>query len=138
MCLYSQMLERLRQEDCFGASKGNIVETPISKKEKKLGVVEQICNPSLQRQKHEDCKLGANPDNLTLETKYKHKRAEGMAQEAEYAWCSWLTPVILTTQEAEIRRMQVKASLGKKLRPYLKKTQTKKVWWSGLRGRAPA
>jgi uncharacterized membrane protein YidH (DUF202 family) len=29
------------------------------------------------------------------------------------AWCRWLTPVILTTQEAEIRRIMVRSHLGK-------------------------
>jgi hypothetical protein len=43
-------------------------------------------------------------------------------------------PVILVTQEAEIRRFE--ASLGKWfLRPYLKKHLTKKGWWSGSRHR---
>jgi hypothetical protein len=38
-----------------------------------------------------------------------------------------LTPVILATQEAEIRRIMVQSQLGKKFkRPYLEKTQHKK------------
>jgi hypothetical protein len=40
------------------------------------------------------------------------------------AGCWWLTPVILATQEAEIRRIVV---LGKQFwRPYLEKTHHKK------------
>jgi hypothetical protein len=39
----------------------------------------------------------------------------------------WLTPVILATQEAEIRRIGFKAIIGKELtRPYLEKTHHKK------------
>jgi hypothetical protein len=39
-------------------------------------------------------------------------------------------PVILATQEAEVKRIAVR-SLGKKFkRPYLKKPITKKDWWS--------
>jgi hypothetical protein len=46
------------------------------------------------------------------------------------------TPVILATEEAEIRRMWFEASLGKQLaRPYLKKSHHKKGWWSGSRYR---
>jgi hypothetical protein len=48
----------------------------------------------------------------------------------------WLTPVILATQEAEIRRTKVLSSPGKKFeRPYLEKTDHKKGWWSGSRCR---
>jgi hypothetical protein len=40
----------------------------------------------------------------------------------------WLAPVILATQEAEIRRIGFKASLGKQfVRPFLKKPHHKKV-----------
>jgi hypothetical protein len=39
--------------------------------------------------------------------------------------CLWLTPIILATQEAEIRRIE--ASLGKQVkRPYLEKTHHRK------------
>jgi hypothetical protein len=38
----------------------------------------------------------------------------------------WHTPVILATQEAEIRRLEVRSQFG---RPYLKKTHHKK--WAG-------
>jgi hypothetical protein len=48
----------------------------------------------------------------------------------------WLTPVILATQEAEIRRTKVLSSPGKKFeRPYLEKTDHKKGWWSDSRCR---
>jgi hypothetical protein len=48
----------------------------------------------------------------------------------------WLTPVILATQEAEIRRITLEATPGKEFtRPYLKKILHKKGldWWSGSR-----
>jgi hypothetical protein len=42
------------------------------------------------------------------------------------ARCQWLIPVILATEEAEIKKIQFKASPGKKFeRPYLKKAFTK-------------
>jgi hypothetical protein len=45
----------------------------------------------------------------------------------------WLTPVILATQEAEIRRITVQRQPQANMeRPYLKKKPiTKKGWWSG-------
>jgi hypothetical protein len=49
----------------------------------------------------------------------------------------WLTPIILATQEAEIRRITVRSQPGGKkfLRPYLKKIHHKKglaeSGWSG-------
>jgi hypothetical protein len=43
------------------------------------------------------------------------------------ARCWWLTPVILDTQEAEIRGSRFKARQGKQFtRPYLEKTPHKK------------
>jgi hypothetical protein len=54
----------------------------------------------------------------------------------------WLTPVILATQEAEMRRTVVQGQFRfKKKRsasPHLKNTQHKKSLWSGSSGRAPA
>jgi hypothetical protein len=39
------------------------------------------------------------------------------------ARCWWFTPIILATQEAEIRRTAVQSHLGKEsVRPYLEKT----------------
>jgi hypothetical protein len=51
------------------------------------------------------------------------------------ARCQWLTPVILATQKAEIRRIMVQSQPpGKQLaRPYLKNTHHNKGWWSGSR-----
>jgi hypothetical protein len=50
----------------------------------------------------------------------------------------WLTPVILATQEAEIQRIEIR-SQPMPIVPetlfglYLKISNTKKGWWSGLR-----
>jgi hypothetical protein len=42
--------------------------------------------------------------------------------------------VILTSQEAEIRKMMVQSQLGKQFgRPYLENTDHKKYCWSGPR-----
>jgi hypothetical protein len=50
----------------------------------------------------------------------------------------WLTPVILVTQVAEIRRIMVKASLGKEFsRPYLKKTHHKNRAGGVAQGEGP-
>jgi hypothetical protein len=51
--------------------------------------------------------------------------------------CQWLTPVILATQEAEIRRIIVWSQPGKIVCKTLsqKKPITKKGWWSGSRCR---
>jgi hypothetical protein len=51
----------------------------------------------------------------------------------------WLTPVILPTQEAEIRRITVQSQPGHIVQrdPILKKPFTKKDWWNGLRCRGP-
>jgi hypothetical protein len=43
----------------------------------------------------------------------------------------WLTPVILATQEAEIRRITVESQPGFSLSG--KKTSQKNGWWSGSR-----
>jgi hypothetical protein len=51
----------------------------------------------------------------------------------------WLTPVIPTTQEAEIYRIMAKSQLwaNSSLDPILKKYITKKSWRSDSSGRAP-
>jgi hypothetical protein len=53
------------------------------------------------------------------------------------AGCQWLTPVILATQEAEIRRIEVRSQQGQIIceTPISKKPITEKGWWSGLRCR---
>jgi hypothetical protein len=38
----------------------------------------------------------------------------------------WLTPLILATWEAEIRRIEARGQHGQKARPYLKYTQNRK------------
>jgi hypothetical protein len=45
----------------------------------------------------------------------------------------WLTPIILATQEAEIRRMAVQSHPRQIIprAPILRKPFTKKSWWSG-------
>jgi hypothetical protein len=53
-------------------------------------------------------------------------------QKATKAGHQWLTPVILTTQQAESRRLIVKASPGKQFaRPYLKKKKKPSQKWAG-------
>jgi hypothetical protein len=53
-------------------------------------------------------------------------------------WC--LTPIILATQEAEIRRITVQSQPGQIVLETLsrKKPNTKQDWWTGSSGRAPA
>jgi hypothetical protein len=43
----------------------------------------------------------------------------------------WLTPIILVTQEAEIRRIEVRSQPEQFVREIL--SQTKKDWWTGSR-----
>jgi hypothetical protein len=52
----------------------------------------------------------------------------------------WVTPVILPTWEAEIRRITVKVSPRQIVceTPISKIPNTKQGWWSGSSGRAPA
>jgi hypothetical protein len=46
--------------------------------------------------------------------------------------CQWLLPVILATQEAEIRRIAVQSQSRQiVLETLSQKTFTKKGWWSG-------
>jgi hypothetical protein len=49
----------------------------------------------------------------------------------------WFTPIIVVTQEAEIRRISVQSQPGQIVPgdPILKKPFTKKGWWSGSRCR---
>jgi hypothetical protein len=52
----------------------------------------------------------------------------------------WLTPVILATQETEIRKIVVEASSEQIVHETLsgKKSIIRKGWWSGSSGRVPA
>jgi hypothetical protein len=55
-------------------------------------------------------------------------------QNPHKARCQWLTPIILATQEAEIRRILVQSQAGQIVQdPVLKKPITKKVWWNDSR-----
>jgi hypothetical protein len=54
------------------------------------------------------------------------------------ARCSWLMSVILTTQEAEIRRIKVPREGNSSQDPILKMLITKQGWWNGSSGRVPA
>jgi hypothetical protein len=61
------------------------------------------------------------------------------------AGCWWLMPVILATQEAEIRKITIRSQLGQTVNETLpqkkkkkkKKPFIKKGWWSGLSSRLP-
>jgi hypothetical protein len=56
------------------------------------------------------------------------------------ARCWWLMPVILVTQEAEIRRIVVQSQPGQIVVHETlsqKKKNHKKVWWHGLSGTVP-
>jgi hypothetical protein len=47
--------------------------------------------------------------------------------------CQWLTSIILATQEAEIRGIEIQSQPGLAFQdPILKNPFTKKGWWSGL------
>jgi hypothetical protein len=79
------------------------------KKEKDLhlsGVVAIPVIPALRmlRPENQEFKISLGYIlRLCLETTTKTKQK----QEQKHSWCQWLTPVILTTQEAEIRRIMV-------------------------------
>jgi hypothetical protein len=49
--------------------------------------------------------------------------------------CRWLTPIILATQEAEIRRITVQSQswINSSGELIFKKPITKEGWWSGLK-----
>jgi hypothetical protein len=51
------------------------------------------------------------------------------------ARCWWLPPVILATQEAEIRRITVQGQPGQIVHKTLSRKNTKKGWWNGSRCR---
>jgi hypothetical protein len=53
-----------------------------------------------------------------------------------YARCSWLTPVILSPQEAEIRKLKVQSQPRQIVHKTIsRKPFAKKGWWSGSRYR---
>jgi hypothetical protein len=54
------------------------------------------------------------------------------------AGCGWLTPVILATLEAEIRRITKPAQANSSGDPILKIPNIKKEWQSGSSGTVPA
>jgi hypothetical protein len=69
------------------------------------------------------------------------QRCHGHLQKGKrLARCGWLMPVILATQAAVIRRIVVQSQpQGNSLQDLiLKKPFSKKGWWYGSGGRAPA
>jgi hypothetical protein len=50
------------------------------------------------------------------------------------AWCQWLPPIILATQEADIRRITVQ-SQPRQIVHETPSQKKKKDWWSGSRYR---
>jgi hypothetical protein len=64
-----------------------------------------------------------------------------MEDELHFPWKStghqWLTPIILATQEAEIRRIVIHSQPRQIVPqdPISQKPFTKKGWWNGSRGR---
>jgi hypothetical protein len=54
------------------------------------------------------------------------------------AGCGWLTPIILATLEAEIRRFTKPAQANSSGDPILKIPNIKKEWQSGSSGTVPA
>jgi hypothetical protein len=67
--------------------------------------------------------------------KLKRKR-----KEKKRAWRQWLTPVILATQEAEIRRIKIQSQTQTNISrdPISKIPNTKKGWRSGSSDKVPA
>jgi hypothetical protein len=61
----------------------------------------------------------------------------GVFRTEDGSWHQWLTPVILATQEAEIRRTAVRSQPRQiVLNTLFEKPFTKKVWWSDSRCRS--
>jgi hypothetical protein len=72
-------------------------------------------------------------NSIMKPTKNCQKGREDL-RKSNYSRCRWLTPVILATQEAEIRRTAVRSQSGQIVpKTISKKSFTKKFWWSGLR-----
>jgi hypothetical protein len=77
--------------------------------------------------------------SLGYNTRFSSPRKETVKSKSLARW-RWLTPVILATQEAEIRRILVWSqsqanSLQDPISKKKKKPSQKKLWWSGSRCR---
>jgi hypothetical protein len=66
--------------------------------------------------------------SLFFITIMKHLKLHNFIKKTSWSGLWWFEPVILVTQEAEIRRIMVRS-------PILKISNTKKDWWSGSRCR---
>jgi hypothetical protein len=61
------------------------------------------------------------------ERRRKGERHRGIVKRTIPSWCQRLMPIILATQEAEIKRIMVRSQHGKQFeRPYFEKTHHKK------------
>jgi hypothetical protein len=73
---------------------------PVLKKKKGKVTGGNTCNPSFGKAEARESRVGGQPGLHRLSTKTKNK------MQAE---CSWLTPVILATKEAEIRWITIQS-----------------------------
>jgi hypothetical protein len=74
---------------------------------------------------------------MYLRQKFTSKK-EGENKDYLWARSQWLRPVILATQEAEIRRIMVPSQPQANRDPILKKKNLshKRGWWSGSNGKS--